>query len=81
MSADRECPILLEETLLDGLMWHSKDVNDGQIRVNYYICEMYGDPCKDLNSYNNAMAILVGKGNSAMFSHPVSVASVTISVA
>jgi hypothetical protein len=68
---DRECPSLLEETFFDGLMWHSKDVDDGQIRVNYYISEMYGDPCKDLNSNNNAMSILVAEGNSAMFAHPV----------
>ena len=67
----RECPSLLEEALLDGLLWHSKDVENGKIRVNYYIREMYGDTSKEPNVWKHPLAVLVGKGSSDMFQHPV----------
>ena len=67
----RECPILLEEALFDGLLWHSKDVENSKIRVNYYISEMYGDTTKEPNVWKHPLAVLVGKGSSEMFEHPV----------
>ncbi len=67
----RDCPPLLEQTLLDGLLWHSKDVEDGLIRVNYYIREMYGDPLKEPNVWKSALATFVSMGTPQMFQHPV----------
>jgi hypothetical protein len=67
----RECAFLLEETVFDGLLWHSKDVEDGMVRVNYYIREMYGDPAQEPNVWKHPLAVLVGNGTTEMFEHPV----------
>ena len=34
----------LGQDLLDGLLWHSAGVEDGRVRVNYYIRELLGNP-------------------------------------
>eukprot|EP00281_Chroomonas_sp_CCMP1168_P028632 CAMPEP_0206255438 /NCGR_PEP_ID=MMETSP0047_2-20121206/24246_1 /ASSEMBLY_ACC=CAM_ASM_000192 /TAXON_ID=195065 /ORGANISM="Chroomonas mesostigmatica_cf, Strain CCMP1168" /LENGTH=552 /DNA_ID=CAMNT_0053681835 /DNA_START=1 /DNA_END=1659 /DNA_ORIENTATION=- len=67
----RECPSLLESCLFDGLMWHSRDVEAGFVRVNYYIVEMYGVPEKEPNVWRTPLAILVKAGRNEVFNHPV----------
>jgi hemoglobin-like flavoprotein len=68
----RECPDLLLETLFSGLMWHSKDVENGSLRVNYYIRDLYGDPNKETNVWKQALAVMVTEGSPDMFRHPLS---------
>jgi hemoglobin-like flavoprotein len=68
----RECPDLLLETLFSGLMWHSKEVENGSLRVNYYIRELYGDPNKETNVWKQALAVMVTEGSPDMFRHPLS---------
>uniref|UniRef100_A0A6U4YXK8 Globin domain-containing protein n=1 Tax=Hemiselmis andersenii TaxID=464988 RepID=A0A6U4YXK8_HEMAN len=67
----QQCPEVLLDTLLAGLMWHSKEVENGYIAVNYYIKELYGDPKEEPNVWKQAMAALVEYGRAEMFDHPV----------
>ena len=52
-------------------MWHSKDVENGSLRVNYYIKEMFGDPNNEPNVWKSPLAILVATGKPEIFEHPV----------
>jgi len=63
----------LMDTLFNGLMWHSDQVNQGKLRVNYYIKELYGDPEKDPNAWLSALATLSLHGPPTLFDHPVCV--------
>jgi len=65
-----DCPALME-TLLDGLQWHSHSVNNGLVRVNYYVKELYGDPNKVQNVWRGPLAKITQKGQPSMFNHPV----------
>ena len=67
----RDSPQLLNDALFDGLMWHSKDVENSTIRVNYYIQELFGNPEKESNVWAQALSTLAEKGKPDMFSHPV----------
>jgi len=67
----QECPDVLIDTLLQGLMWHSKEVEDGQLRVNYYIQDLYCDPDKEPDVWKQTLAVLVTEGHPRMFAHPV----------
>ena len=66
----RDCPELVE-TLCDGLMWHSQTVEDGRLRANYYIKDMYSDPNEVEDAWETPLAITCQEGKPDMFSHPV----------
>jgi len=66
----RDSPRLLFQ-LFDGLMWHSKDVENGMIRVNYYIRELIGEPEKESNVWKQALCTLTDAGDPLYFAHPV----------
>jgi len=58
-----------ERVLMRNLV--CQDVENGRIRVNYYIKELFGDPEKDSNVWNQAISILGEHGTQDMFDHPV----------
>lgn len=64
------CPALLW-TLLDGLMWHSANVEDGKVRVNYYVGELYGNPRKTADAWKSPLGTLVLGEELEVFRHPV----------
>ena len=66
----RDCPELVE-TLCDGLLWHSQTVEDGRLRANYYIKDMYSDPNEVEDAWETPLAITCQEGQPDMFSHPV----------
>uniref|UniRef100_A0A7S1E185 Globin domain-containing protein n=1 Tax=Hemiselmis andersenii TaxID=464988 RepID=A0A7S1E185_HEMAN len=66
----RDSPHLLFQ-LFDGLMWHSKDVENGMIRVNYYIRELIGEPNKEANVWKQALCTLTDAEDPLYFAHPV----------
>jgi hemoglobin-like flavoprotein len=69
-SVSSQMPALLD-TLFDGLMWHAQMVNDGRVRVNYYIRELYGVPEEVKDVWVSPMGVLVLAGQSNVFNHPV----------
>jgi hemoglobin-like flavoprotein len=66
----RECPSLVE-TFMDGLLWHSQTVEEGHLRANYYIADMFGDPKKTPDAFKSALAIVCMEGEPSMFGHPI----------
>uniref|UniRef100_A0A7S4PAX6 Globin family profile domain-containing protein n=3 Tax=Guillardia theta TaxID=55529 RepID=A0A7S4PAX6_GUITH len=67
----RECPHLMC-TLLDGLLWHSKEKLPGRmVRVNYYIRDIYGDPDLQKDPWSSPLAHLINFGGNDVFKHPV----------
>jgi hypothetical protein len=61
------------QVLLDGLVWHSQTVEEGQLRVNYYIAELVCDP-KGLSgedAYRQPISVMALEGQPIMFRHPV----------
>jgi hemoglobin-like flavoprotein len=66
----RDCPSLVE-TYLDGLLWHSQTVEEGRLRANYYIADMFGDPKKYPDAFKSALAIVAMEGEPSMFGHPI----------
>uniref|UniRef100_A0A7S1DKS7 Globin domain-containing protein n=2 Tax=Hemiselmis andersenii TaxID=464988 RepID=A0A7S1DKS7_HEMAN len=66
----RQMPALLDN-LFDGLLWHAQMVQDGRVRVNYYIREMYGVPEEVKDVWTSPMGVLVLAGQSVVFNHPV----------
>jgi hypothetical protein len=52
-------------------VWHSKDVENNSLRVNYYIKEIFGDPSTESNVWKMPLAILVATGQPKIFEHPV----------
>jgi len=67
----KECPMLLK-TLMDGLLWHSKEKLPGRmVRVNYYIKDLYGDPDDHVDPWNSPLAHLVTMADNDTFKHPV----------
>jgi hemoglobin-like flavoprotein len=65
-----ECPEQID-SFLDGLMWHSQTVDDGLLRVNYYLADLYADPTQVPDPYKTPLAVLCMHGESSMFDHPV----------
>jgi len=61
----------LIEVVFDGLMWHSRNIEDGKRRVNYYIRDLYGDPTKKWfeDVFDIPLADLVRLNNSDLFTH------------
>jgi len=58
--------------LLDGLLWHSKEKLPGrQVRVNYYIRDVYGEPQKDIDSWVTPLGRFIVLGDNQIFLHPV----------
>lgn len=66
----KEAPELLE-TLLDGHLWHSSSVEEGMVRVNYFIANLYGDPDKYNEVWESPLATLVLEGEPDIFTHPM----------
>ena len=61
------------QVLLDGLVWHSQTVEEGHLRVNYYIAELVCDP-KGLSgedAYRQPISVMALEGQPSMFQHPV----------
>lgn len=58
--------------VFDGLMWHSRNIEDGKRRVNYYMRDIYGDPNMErfADPYKTPLAELTRLHNSAVFVHP-----------
>eukprot|EP00397_Hematodinium_sp_SG-2012_P002998 GEMP01003006.1.p1 GENE.GEMP01003006.1~~GEMP01003006.1.p1 ORF type:complete len:1130 (+),score=154.99 GEMP01003006.1:81-3470(+) len=58
--------------VFDGLMWHSRNIVDGQRRVNYYIRDVYGNPnvSEYEDSFATPLAHLTRLRNSEVFTHP-----------
>jgi hypothetical protein len=55
----KEEPALFK-VLLDGLMWHSKHkLPGGQVRVNYYIKDIYGVPTEYIDPWRSPLAHLI----------------------
>jgi hypothetical protein len=52
-------------------VWHAKDVENGSLRVNYYIQELFGDPSKESNVWKSPLAVFVSTGRPDIFEHPV----------
>jgi hypothetical protein len=46
-------------------------VQDGRVRVNYYIREMYGIPEQSSDVWNSPLGVLVQAGSPEIFNHPV----------
>jgi len=66
----KECPRLLI-TLMDGLLWHSKEKLPGRlVRVNYYVRDIYGDPDDHVDPWNSPLAHLVAVSDNDTFKHP-----------
>jgi len=61
----------LIEVVFDGLMWHSRNIEDGKRRVNYYVRDIYGDPHKSWfeDVFDIPLADLVRLNNSDLFTH------------
>ena len=66
----RDQPQLLV-TLLDGLLWHSKEKTDRKVRVSYYIAELFGRPCEYDDPWNSPLARLCEFADHETFEHPV----------
>ena len=60
----------LLKTLLDGLLWHSREKKDRKVRVNYYIAELYGEPEKYPDPWQPPLARLVQYADDNTFAHP-----------
>ena len=60
----------LMKTLLDGLLWHSREKKDRKVRVNYYIAELYGEPEKYPDPWQSPLARLVQYADDDTFAHP-----------
>jgi hypothetical protein len=65
-----DCPMLVED-LQDGLLWHSQHVQDGKVRANYYIKELYSDPSETKDAWKSPLAVMCLHGQPGMFMHPV----------
>jgi hypothetical protein len=65
-----DCPMLVED-LQDGLLWHSQHVQDGKVRANYYIKELYSDPSEIKDAWKSPLAVMCLQGQPGMFMHPV----------
>jgi len=61
----------LLDTLFNGLIWHANIVQNGKLRVNYYIKELYGNPETEPNAWESALAVLSIHGPPEIFEHPV----------
>lgn len=46
-------------------------VNDGRVRVNYYIKELFSDPLEVEDVWETPLAIITMRGTPEMFKHPV----------
>eukprot|EP00291_Cryptomonas_curvata_P022400 CAMPEP_0172170956 /NCGR_PEP_ID=MMETSP1050-20130122/11618_1 /TAXON_ID=233186 /ORGANISM="Cryptomonas curvata, Strain CCAP979/52" /LENGTH=924 /DNA_ID=CAMNT_0012842321 /DNA_START=324 /DNA_END=3094 /DNA_ORIENTATION=+ len=67
----RICPDLLED-LFDGMLWHSATVEDGdQVRVNYYLRELLGDPAVYADAWDTPFGVLALHGPTGVFEHPL----------
>merc|ERR1719316_2467573 len=64
-------PALLP-SVLDGLMWQSRHMEERGRRVNYYIAQLYGNPYEERNEdvYTQSLAELVRLGDPVLFTHP-----------
>ena len=60
----------LLQTLLDGLLWHSREKKERQVRVNYYISELYGQPEEYPDPWQSPLARLVEYADNDTFAHP-----------
>ena len=66
----RDQPHLLV-TLLDGLLWHSREKMDRKVRVSYFIAELYGKPADCSDPWHSPLARLVEYADHKTFAHPV----------
>ncbi|CEM39170.1 unnamed protein product [Vitrella brassicaformis CCMP3155] len=65
-----EAPSLLPD-FLDGHVWRSDQVFKGLRKVNYYVRELWGDPCESSSAWDQPLGRLVRLGHAELFLHPV----------